>query len=67
MIALLIHLVVVLLIIGVVYWAVTAILGLIPAPPIVKQVINVLLILILALVLINALLPLAGGNIRLFR
>ena len=59
MIEALIHLVVVLLIVGVIWWAVNAIVPLIPLPAPFAQIIQVLLILILALVLIfYALLPL---------
>ena len=59
MIEALIHLVVVLVIVGVIWWAVNSIILLIPLPAPFAQIIQVLLILILALVLIfYALLPL---------
>ena len=67
MIAVLIHLVIILLILGLVWWAVTAIIGVIPLPAPVKTIVNVLLIVILCLVLIYTLAPLAGsfGPVRL--
>lgn len=61
MIGALISLIVYLLIVGVIYWAVTTILGLIPLPPPIKQVINVILIVILVLIVIYALLGLIGA------
>jgi uncharacterized membrane protein YwzB len=67
MIDLLIHLIVVLLIIGVVYWAVKAVLGLIPVPAPIRQIIDVLLVLVLALILIYALLPLLGAGFHIGR
>jgi len=61
MISALISLVVYLLIVGVIYWAVTTILGLIPLPEPIKQVINVILIVILVLIVVYALLGLIGA------
>jgi hypothetical protein len=58
MIDALIHLVVMLLIVGVIWYAVTSILPLIPLPAPIAQVVNVLLIVILALIVIYALVPL---------
>lgn len=52
MIGILINLVIVLLIIGVIWYAITALLPLVPLPGPVAQVINVLLIVIFALVII---------------
>ena len=60
MIAALINLLVVLLIVGVIWWAVRAILALIPLPEPIGQVINIILILILCLIVINALLGFIG-------
>lgn len=57
----LISLIIWLVILGVVWWAVTTILGLLPIPDPIKQVINVLLIVVLCLILLSALLPLVGG------
>lgn len=65
MIDVLINLVILLIICGVIWWAVTQILPLLPLPDPFRRVINVLLILILCLVIIYALLPLlhlAGGG-----
>lgn len=50
-----------LLIVGVIYWAVTAIIGLIPLPAPIGQIVHVILILILALIVIFTLLPLIPG------
>ena len=61
MIPALIQLVVTLLIVGVIWWAVTAILGLIPLPAPIAQIVNVLLIVILALIVIYVLAGLVGG------
>lgn len=61
MVGILIHLVVVLLIVGVIWWAIEQLLPLVPLPSPVGQVVRVLLIVILALVIIEyALLPLLG-------
>lgn len=71
MIGLLIQLLIVLLIVGLVYWAVTAIIGLIPLPPPFGQIANVLLIVIIALILIfYALVPIlhvASSSIPLIK
>ena len=59
MIAALIQLIIVLLIVGVIWWALNALIPLIPLPAPFAQIIHVLLIVILALVVIYyALLPL---------
>lgn len=59
MIETLISIIVYLLIAGLIWWAVTTILGVIPIPEPIKTVINVLLIVVLCLIVIYALLPLA--------
>lgn len=59
MIETLISLIIMLLIIGLIWWAATAILGAIPVPEPIKTVINVVLIVLLCLVVIYyALIPL---------
>lgn len=60
MISALISLVVYLIIVGVIYWAVTQILGLIPLPAPIAQVIRVVMIVILVLIVVYALLGLIG-------
>ena len=67
MIAALINLVIYLLIVGVIYWAVITILGLIPLPEPIAQVIRVVLIVILVLVVVYALLGLVGHAPPLLR
>lgn len=62
MIPSLISLLVTLLIVGVIWWAVTAILGLIPLPAPIGQIVNIILILILALIVINALAGFIPGH-----
>lgn len=62
MIGALINLLVVLLIVGVIWWAVTAVLALIPLPAPVGQIVNIILILILCLFVINALLGFLPGG-----
>lgn len=62
MIAALINLLVVLLIVGVIWWAVTAILALIPLPAPIGQIVNIVLVLILCLIVINALLGFLGSG-----
>jgi hypothetical protein len=52
MLGVLINLVIVLLIVGVVWWAITALLPLIPLPAPTAQIVNVLLIVIFALIII---------------
>lgn len=59
MVETLVGLIVLLLIVGLIWWAVTTILGVIPVPEPIKTVINVLLIVVLCLIVIYALLPLA--------
>lgn len=65
MIDTLISLVIYLIIAGLIWWAVTTILGVIPLPEPIKTVINVLMIVILCLIVIYALLPLIPGGRRL--
>lgn len=62
MIAALINLLIVLLIVGVIWWAVRAILALIPLPAPIGQIVNIILILILALIVIDALLGFTGRS-----
>lgn len=58
MIETLISVIIYLIIAGLIWWAVTTILGVIPLPEPVKTVINVLLVVVLCLIVIYALLPL---------
>lgn len=70
MLSALISLIVYLIIAGVIYWAVTTILGLIPLPEPIRTVINVVLVVILVLIVVYALLGLigmAGGALHLPR
>ncbi len=59
MIDALITIIIYLIIAGLIWWAVTTILGVIPIPEPIKTVINVLMIVVLCLIVIYALLPLA--------
>lgn len=58
MIETLISVIVYLLVVGLIWYAVTTILGVLPIPEPIKTVINVLLVVVLCLILIYALLPL---------
>lgn len=58
MIDTLISLIVLLIVVGLIWWAVTTILGVIPIPEPIKTVINVLMIVVLCLIVIYALVPL---------
>lgn len=58
MIETLISLIILLVVVGLIWWAVTTILGVIPMPEPIKTVVNVLLIVVLCLILIYALMPL---------
>ena len=58
MIETLISVIVLLIIVGLIWWAVTTILGVIPIPEPIKTVINVLMIVVLCLIVIYALVPL---------
>jgi hypothetical protein len=60
MISTLISIIVFLIIAGLIWWAVTTILGVIPLPDPIKTVVHVLLVVVLCLILIYALLPLAN-------
>ena len=65
MIGVLIQLVIYLIIVGVIYWAVTTILGVVPLPDPIRTVINVVMIVILVLIVVYALLgllPALGGS-----
>lgn len=59
MIPTLINLIIYLLVAGLIWWAVTTILKILPVPEPIKTVVNVLLIVVLCLILIYALVPLA--------
>ena len=62
MVEVLISVIIYLLIAGLIWWAVTTILGVIPLPEPIKTVINVLMIVVLCLIVIYALLPLIPGG-----
>jgi len=61
MLGALISLVVYLIIAGLIYWAVTSIIAVIPLPEPIRTVINVVMIVILVLIVIYALLGLLGA------
>ena len=58
MIETLISIIIYLVIAGLIWWAVTTILGVVPIPEPIKTVIRVLMIVVLCLIVIYALLPL---------
>lgn len=58
MIETLISVIILLIVVGLIWWAVTAILGVIPLPEPIKTVINVLMIVVLCLIVIYSLAPL---------
>ena len=58
MIETLISIIVLLIVCGLIWWAVTTILGVMPIPEPFKTVINVLMIVVLCLIIIYALVPL---------
>lgn len=58
MIETLISVVIYLVIAGLIWWAVSTILGVVPLPEPIKTVINVLMVVILVLIVVYALLPL---------
>lgn len=58
MIETLISVVIYLIIAGLIWWAVTTVLGVIPLPEPIRTVVNVILIVVLCLIVIYALLPL---------
>lgn len=62
MIGSLINLLVLVLICGLIWWAFTAIIGVVPLPPPFAQIARVLLIVVLCLILIYALLGFAPGG-----
>jgi len=62
MIDALISVVIYLIIAGLIWWAVTTILGVVPLPEPIKTVINVIMIVILVLIVVSALLPLIPGH-----
>lgn len=64
MVETLISIVIWLIIVGLIWWAVTTILGVLPIPEPIKTVINVILIVILCLIVIFALLPLLHVPVR---
>lgn len=63
MVATLISLLVTLLVIGLIWWAVTTILGVIPVPEPIKTVVYVIMVVIVCLICIYTLLPLANIHI----
>ena len=65
MIETLIGVIVWLIIVSVIWWAVTTILGIIPMPAEIKTVVNVLLIVVLVLIILYAILPLVHVPVRL--
>lgn len=62
MIGALISLLITLLIVGVLWWAITAVMALLPLPAPFPQIIRIVLILILCLIVINALLGFLPGG-----
>lgn len=62
MIEILISVAIYLIIAGLIWWAVTTILAIIPLPEPIKTVVNVIMIVILCLIVIYALLPLIPGG-----
>lgn len=67
MIEVLISVIIYLIVAGLIWWAVTTILGLIPIPEPIKTVINVLMIVVLCLIVIYALLPLIPHGVGRLR
>ena len=62
MISALISLLITLLIVGVLWWAITQILALLPLPAPFAQIVRIILIVILCLIVINALLAFIPGG-----
>ena len=58
MVATLISIVIYLIFAGLVYWAVTTVIGVIPLPEPIRTVVNVILVVVLCLIFLYALLPL---------
>jgi len=65
MVGALIGVIIVLIVTGVIYWAVEQLLPLIPLPDPFRQIIRVLMILILVLIVIYVILMLLGGIVTL--
>ena len=65
MIETLISVIIYLIIAGLIWWAATTIIGVLPMPEPIKTVINVLLVVVLCLIVIYALLPLLHAVPRL--
>jgi hypothetical protein len=65
MIGTIIGIIILLIVVGVVYWAVQQLLPLIPLPEPFARIINVLMILILVLIVIYVILMLLGGIVTL--
>lgn len=61
MIETLITLVVYLIVVGLLWWAVTTILGVLPLPEPIKTVINVIMVVVLCVIVVYALLGLIGA------
>lgn len=61
MVGTLINLIIWLVILGLIWWAVTTVLGVIPLPEPIRTVINVILVVVLCLILISVLLQIVGG------
>lgn len=61
----LISVVVYLIIAGLLWWAVTTIIGVLPLPEPIKTVVNVIMVVILCLIVIYALLPLVSSIPRI--
>lgn len=61
MIDTLIAVIITLIIVGVVYYVVNLVLDMLPMDGRIRQIINVLLVIVLALIVISQLLPLIGG------
>ncbi len=65
MIETLISLIIYLVVVGLIWWAVTTVLGVIPLPEPIKTVVRVLLIVLLCLIVLYAVLPLVNHVPRL--
>lgn len=67
MVETLISVIVYLIIAGLIWWAITTVLGVIPLPEPIRTVVNVLLVVVLCLIVIYALMPLLPHSIRILR
>ena len=67
MVSVLISVVIYLIIAGLIWWAVSTIVNVIPLPEPIKTVVNVVMIVILCLIVIYALLPLLPTSVHGFR